>query len=133
VPADVFTKHRAAQDGDGDLFMTADGRAKLLVGAIENVDNHSPSTYQRFLARQSYPGLRIDYAPVGGSWAVLSGTQGERMIYEKMMFSCGGRVINSFAMVYPISERQFFDPIVEAVEDSFRPRSARCGEHASTN
>ena len=133
VPAEVFTDHRAAQAGDGDLFATSDGRAKLLVGAFENVDSHSPSTYQRYLARQSYPGLRIDYAPVGRSWAVLSGTRGEQMIYEKMMFSCGDRVINSFALIYPIGERQFFDPLVEAIEDSFSPDSSRCGEHASTN
>jgi hypothetical protein len=50
MPAAVFTDHRAAEAGDGDLFATSDGRAKLLVGAIENVDDHSPATYQRFLA-----------------------------------------------------------------------------------
>jgi hypothetical protein len=55
------------------------------------------------------------------------------MIYEKVMFSCGGRVINSFALVYPIDERQFFDQIVEAIEDSFRPGLARCRDHASAN
>jgi hypothetical protein len=113
--------------------MTSDGRAKLLVGAIENLDDHSPATYQRFLTRQSYPGLRVDYAPVGQNWAVLSGSRGSRMIYEKVMFSCGGRVINSFALVYPLDERQFYDPIVEAIEDSFRPGLARCHDHASAN
>jgi hypothetical protein len=133
LPAAVFTDHTAAQSGDGDLFTTSDGRAKLLVGAIENIDDHSPATYQRFLTRQSYPGLRVDYAPVGRTWAVLSGSRGGRMIYEKVMFSCGGRVINSFALVYPIHERQFFDPIVEAIEDSFRPGLARCRDHASAN
>jgi hypothetical protein len=133
MPAAVFTDHRAAEAGDGDLFTTSDGRAKLLVGAVENVDDHSPATYQRFLAHQSYPGLRIDYAPVGRAWAVLSGARGGRMIYEKVMFSCGGGVINSFALVYPLDERRFFDPIVEAIEDSFRPGLARCGDHASAN
>jgi hypothetical protein len=133
MPAAVFTDHRAAQSGDGDLFTTWDGRAKLLVGAIENLEGYSPATYQRFLTRQSFPGLRIDYAPVGRTWAVLSGTRDGRMIYEKVMFSCGGRVINSFALVYPIDERDFFDPIVEAIEDSFRPGLTRCGEHASSN
>jgi hypothetical protein len=118
IPADVFIKHRAADAGDGDS---------------KNVDRYSPASYQRFLAHQSYPGLHIDYAPVGGSWAVLSGTQGSRMVYEKVMFTCGGHVINSFALVYPIAERDVFDPIMEAMEDSFRAGSIRCGAHASAN
>ena len=37
------------------------------------------------------------------------------------MFSCGGRLINSFAMIYPVAQRQIFDPIVERVENTFRP------------
>ena len=131
IPADVFSRHRASDTGDGDLFTTPGGDAKLLVGVLENVDGHSPGTYQRFIAKSSYPGLRVDYAPVGGSWTVLSGTQGPRIIYEKVMFSCGGRVINSFAMIYPIAERAFYDPIVEAVEDSFRPGTESCRGHAT--
>jgi hypothetical protein len=133
MPAGVFQRHRAAQSGDGDLFTTSDGRAKLLVGAFENADRHTPASYQQFLTDQSYPRLRVDYAPVGRTWAALSGTLGEQMVYEKVMFSCSGQVINSFAMVYPIRERDFFDPIVESIEDSFRPGLARCDDHASRN
>ncbi len=81
---------------------------------------------------ESYPGLKIDYAPVGQRWSVLSGTRGDMMIYEKVIFSCGGKVINSFALVYPIAERMFYDPIVETIEDSFRPGAARCDQHAAT-
>ena len=36
-------------------------------------------------------------------------------------FSCSGRVINSFAMTYPVAERRFYDPIIEDIEDTFRP------------
>ncbi len=53
------------------------------------------------------------------------------MIYEKVMFSCAGKVINSFAVVYPIAERSFYDPIVETIEDSFRPSAAGCHQHAA--
>jgi hypothetical protein len=130
-PADVFSMQRTSQARDGDLFATADGSAQLLVGAFTNTDGYSPGSYQRFIARESYPGLHIDYAPVGQTWSVLSGMRGDTMIYEKVMFSCGGRVINSFALVYPIAERRFYDPIVEAIEDSFQP-SPRCDQHAST-
>jgi hypothetical protein len=130
-PAEVFTLHRTSQARDGDLFATADGSAKLLIGAFENSERHSPASYQRYIARESYPGMHADYAPVGAGWSVLSGTRGETMIYEKVMFSCSGRVINSFALVYPIAERYLYDPIVEAIEDSFQPGSVGCDEHAA--
>ena len=130
-PAEVFVSQRRSDLGDGDLFETPDGRARLLVGAIENADRFTPRSYQTFIARQSYPGLRIDYAPVGRSWAVLSGTVGQTMVYEKIMFSCGGNVINSFAMTYPIAERRFYDPLIEAIEDTFRPGHQECADHAA--
>ena len=34
---------------------------------------------------------------------------------------CSGRLINSFALIYPADKRYVFDPIVERVEDTFRP------------
>src|SRR5215213_9248323 len=82
-PADVFISQRSSESGDGDLFETSDRKARLLVGVIPNRDRFTPRSYQSFIARQSYPGLRIDYAPVGQSWAVLSGTVGRTMVYEK--------------------------------------------------
>ena len=130
-PAEVFVSQRSSDSGDGDLFETLDRKGRLLVGAIENTERFTPRSYQTFIARQSYPGLRIDYAPVGRSWAVLSGTVGHTMVYEKIMFSCGGAVINSFAMTYPIAERRFYDPLIEAIEDTFRPGNQECAEHAT--
>ncbi len=130
-PAEVFTSRRASDARDGVLFATSDGRAKLLVGAFENTEGHSPRSYQAFIGTESYGGLRVDYAPVGQSWSVLSGTRGNMMIYEKAMFSCGGAVINSFAVVYPSAEREFYDPIVEDIEDSFKPGTVACDRHAT--
>jgi hypothetical protein len=130
-PANVFVRQSTSRAGDGTLLATADNRARLLVGTIENVDEHSPASYQRFLSRHSYRGLKVDYAPVGQTWAVLSGAKGTSMIYEKVMFSCGGQLINSFAMIYPLIERRYFDPIVETVENSFRPGVRGCAQPAS--
>ena len=42
------------------LFATLDGSAKLLVGAFENTEGYSPRSYQAFIARESYEGLRTD-------------------------------------------------------------------------
>lgn len=64
VPGGLFEREQTSETGDGVLFTTADERAKPLVGALDNLDAHSPRSYQRYIERESYPGLRVDYAPV---------------------------------------------------------------------
>jgi hypothetical protein len=56
---------------------------------------------------------------------VISGYRSDDIYYEKVMFSCGGGVVNVFAISYPTDKRARYDPIVEQMEDSFRP-SSRC-------
>jgi hypothetical protein len=121
----------SSASGDGDLYESRDGKARLLVGALANSDHLTPRSYQAFIARQSYPGLRVDYAPIRGTWTVLSGTIDGTMIYEKAMFSCGGAVINTFALTYPVAERGLYDRIVEVIEHTFRPALQECGQNAS--
>lgn len=130
-PSAVFQSHRGSVSGDGDLFETQDGKARLLVGSLVNSDRFSPRSYQAFIARESYPGLKVDYAPIRETWTVLSGTLGDTMIYEKAMFSCGGERISTFAMIYPVEERNFYDRIVEAVEHTFRPSPNGCDHDGS--
>ena len=83
--------------------------------------------YRAFVLKQSYPDAAIDYAPVRDSWFVLSGTRDGMMFYERVTFTCGGRRINSWAMLYPATERQVYDRIVEQVARSYRPGAASCG------
>ncbi len=130
-PSAVFRSHRSSASGDGDLFETQDGKARLLVGSLANSDRFTPRSYQAFIARESYPGLKVDYAPIRETWTVLSGTLGETMVYEKAMFSCGGERISTFAMTYPVEERSFYDRVVEVVEHTFRPSSEGCDQDGS--
>jgi hypothetical protein len=98
----------------------------MLVGALPNLDHKTIASYQEFVARKSYADYRIHYRPRGNTWFVLSGKGDGKIFYEKVVFSCGGRVINSFALIYPAAERQTFDPIVERVEDTFRAGTTGC-------
>ena len=120
-PGSVFAVERKTDAGDGQVFVASDGDARLLVGALVNDSAYTPATYQEYVARHSYGEYKIGYRRLGRSWFVLSGEGNGRIFYEKVMFSCGGRLINSFAMIYPAAQRQIFDPIVERVEDTFRP------------
>jgi hypothetical protein len=120
-PADVFMIDRTAEAGDGQLFVSHIGNARLLVGVLVNDTAFSPASYQGYLARKSYSQYQIDYRPLGQNWFVLSGEGNGRIFYEKVMFSCGGRLMNSFALLYSSDEREAFDRMVERMEKSFRP------------
>jgi hypothetical protein len=118
-PGEVFKLERMSEAGDGHVFVTQDGHARLLVGALVNASGFTPVAYQDHVARQSYGKFKVTYRPLGKSWFVLSGEGDGKIFYEKVIFSCSGRLINSFAMIYPIERRDVFDPLVEHIEDSF--------------
>ena len=40
-----------------------------------------------------------------------------KVFYEKVVFSCAGRLITSFALLYSVADRDTFDPIIERIED----------------
>ena len=123
-PQDLFVVERTAEAGDGQVFVTREGDARLLVGALVNASGLTPATYQDHIARQSYSNYQITYRPSGTTWFVLSGKGDGKVFYEKVMFSCSGRLINSFAMIYPAEKRDVFSPIIEQMEDTFRPGNA---------
>jgi len=127
-PASVFESERRSEGGDGEVFVGVRGDSRLLVGAFENAGEHTVASYMNYITRESYSGYKIDYAPRGQTWFVLSGENDRSVFYEKVMFTCGGRIINSFALIYPIASKAMFDPIVEGIEKTFRPGQI-CGPY----
>jgi len=129
-PASFFEPERRSEAGDGEVFAGIRGHGRLLVGALENSDGHTVGSYMNMIRQQSYAGYNVDYAPRGATWFVLSGENDRVVFYEKVMFSCSGRVINSFALIYPIESKREFNPIVEGIEKTFRP-GQDCGRYAT--
>lgn len=130
VPSRELAVEKRSGDGDGLLFSSKDGEARLLVGTLPNTEKQTLNSYQDFIAKQSYANYAITYRRSGDSWFVLSGEGKDKIFYEKVMFSCGGELISSFAMIYPAERRKAFDPIVEKVETSFRP-ATKCGPQSA--
>ena len=120
-PSAIFEVERTAEAGDGRVFSAPGSDARLLVGALVNEAGYNAARYQEYIAQQSYGQFTIGYRRLGTTWFVLSGERENQIFYEKVMFTCGGRLINSFALIYPRDKRHIFDPIVERVEDTFRP------------
>jgi hypothetical protein len=130
-PANMFKLERTSEAGDGHAFVTADGKARLLVGALQNTDGSTPAAYQAQVAQQSYGKFNVTYRPVGKTWFALSGVGNGEIFYEKVIFSCSGLLINSFAIIYSVDRRDMFDPLVERMEDSFRAGTS-CDHAQST-
>jgi hypothetical protein len=126
-PVDVFEQKSAPTTDEGRVFVSKDGKAKLLVGAFENADSNSLEAYRQFLIDEQYAGAAIDYAPVKQRWFVLSGTRNGEMFYQRVSFTCGGKLINSWAMLYPEAERKVYDRVVEAVAKTYMPGAGRTG------
>jgi hypothetical protein len=115
----------ASVEGDGKsgfhYFASNPTDAKFLVGAWDNQDDATPEHFKRWMIANAGGYEEITYQPRGRSWFVLSGYRGDQIYYEKVMFSCGDRVVNILAIAYPTSERGQFDPVVERMEDTFKP------------
>jgi len=125
-PADVFTLRPNEAQQDGAVLITADGKAQFVIAAFENDEQQSLEGYRQFLISGNYAGATIEYAPKKSNWFVLSGTRGTLHFYERTTFTCGGKLINSWALYYPLAERAIYDPIVEAMAKRYKPGAAVC-------
>lgn len=126
-PSEHFTPQEPADNADGRVWVSRDGNARLLAGALPNADGMNLRDYRDFLLKQSYAGAAVDYSPVRDNWFVLSGTRAGTIFYERVTFACNGRVILSWAMLYPEAERSLYDRVVEQVARSYRAGSGHCG------
>lgn len=126
-PIEVFEQKADPTTDEGRVLHSRDGHAQLLVGAFNNDDETTLEAYRSFLLQENYPGASIDYAPVHKRWFVLSGTIGDREFYERVSFTCGGKLINSWAMIYPKAENRFYDRVLEAVARTYTPGAGRSG------
>ena len=132
-PADIFFSTKTPSGNDGRVLQSADGKAKMLVATFENDTNLSLAAYREFLLSDIYANTRLDYQPVKPRWFVLSGVRGDQTFYERVTFSCGGRLINSWAMLYPTAQRDLYNRVVEAVARTYSVGAGadgNCGENA---
>lgn len=125
-PDSVFTP-QPSDNGDGQRFLSTDGRAKLVVYGALNSENFTPSKYRETILRDFGGYDQMDYSPTGKTWFVLSGFRGENIYYQKVMFSCGGGVINVLSVTFPRAEKKFYEGLVEVMEDNFKPAPASQG------
>ncbi len=126
-PGNVFAPDPSVTAADGSVFVSRDGNARLLVGTFDNTADFTIDAYRRFLLSRNYTGALLDYDRRTSRWFVISGTVGGTMFYERVTFACGGKWINSWAMLYPVGERHFYDPLVETIARTYAPGTGTDG------
>ena len=122
-PANLLAAPVESANGQGLEFVSGDGLVKLKVIAAPHSGDVTLTDYRAMILRDLPAGAEIKYGPMGQSWFVLSGFRDQSIYYEKVLFACGGHVINAFAMTYPQRQRQFYDPIVTVIEKNFHSTS----------
>ena len=101
-------------------FQSPQTEAKFLAGAWDNEKGENPGDFKQWMLTHADGYEDVTYEPRGRSWFVVSGYRGDQIYYEKVIFSCSGRIVNILAIAYPEARRELFDPIVERMEDHFK-------------
>jgi hypothetical protein len=74
-PADVFAADDRTLGDFWRLFVSRDGRARLLVTAGFNIRRLTTAAYRQSVMDEAYQGASMAYAPLRKTWFVLAGKQ----------------------------------------------------------
>jgi curved DNA-binding protein CbpA len=129
-PADVFAYDVGVSHENVRTFVSRDGTAVLNIFTTDNYASASLARYRRARMEEHYADAAFEKSPQRKYWFVLSGTQRERAFFERVTFSCDGRSIHGWQMIFPVSQRTVYDLVADEVDRTYRQRTrpgARCG------
>jgi hypothetical protein len=117
-PADIFTvQDPPAENGDGQTFRTADGRAELSIYGTNNLEAERPQAYvTRHVNLED-----VTFKRVTSDYYVVSGTRGANIYYERCNFP-NDDVLNCVYVTYPAREKATWDATVTRISHSLRSR-----------
>jgi hypothetical protein len=103
-------------NGDGQVFHTPDGAAKLTVYGSYNANRKSPG---ELLQAYKTAGVDYSYATATRSWLVLSGVKAGTIGYLRCNLGPVD-VVGCFDIEYPASQARTWAPVVERLSRSLR-------------
>lgn len=101
------------ENGDGARWRAADG-GELAVWGEYNALDFTPSTLADFIAKDLD---KVTYRKVGARWMVVSGFDGDVIVYHRAEFGSGG-VIHTMELRYPAALNQHYDRLAGKIADS---------------
>jgi hypothetical protein len=118
-PVKILIPQGEAANGDGQKFLSRDGRTEILVYGSHNVfDQTLQQVYQKELSRTEHPNRLVTYQVLKADWFVVSGIEGGRVFYQKTLLR--GGVFKTFRIEYDERQKGTFDSITATISRSFR-------------
>lgn len=112
---DNFTVKVNPDNGDGIVLQSRDGKSEITISGINNVLNNTAiSEYNALVSEHS----NAPYKKQQGNWFVVSWIEGDNILYEKVIVGTGS--MNTLLIKYPTSQKDYFNPIVSHLEDTFK-------------
>lgn len=118
-PAKLLIPQGEAENGDGQKFLSKDGRTEMLVyGSNNALDQTLRQAYQEEISTAQHPTRKVTYQLLRADWFVVSGVEQGRVFYQKTFLRRG--VFKTFRIEYDESQRGTFDPVTAAIARSFK-------------
>jgi hypothetical protein len=116
-PAGILIPQGEADNGDGQKFLSKDGKVVMLVYGQFNVLNQTlKKAFSEALS--DTPGGAVAYKLLKNNWFVVSGTVSNRVFYQKTTLV--DDTFKTFRIEYPESQKDAFDKITGEIAKSFK-------------
>jgi hypothetical protein len=121
-PTGLLIPQGEADNGDGQKFLSRDGRAEMIVyGSNNALDQRLRDLYNEQLQGGEGDARSkkiVTYKALRDNWFVVSGGEGDRVFYQKTIFR--GGVFKTVRIEYDKSLADIFDKVTKRVVASFR-------------
>ena len=121
-PTGLLTPQGEADNGDGQKFLSRDGRAEMIVYGSNNALHQSLHDLynEQLRGRESDARSKktVTYKVLRDSWFVVSGYEDDRVFYQKTILS--GDEFKTFRIEYDKSLADVFDKVTQRVAASFK-------------
>ena len=112
-----FAQGPESNNGDGRSFR--DGASKLAVWGGNIVESDFEVEVAAAMRFAEADGWALTYQSVTPSWASFSGTQGQRVLYQRMVAGCAGQYA-AFRLEYSAVDIGKLDPVVNRLVRSLQ-------------
>ncbi|MBF0527809.1 MAG: hypothetical protein HQK55_00785 [Deltaproteobacteria bacterium] len=117
-PEEILIPQGEADNGDGQKFLSKDGKVVMLVYGQFNVFNQTLKDAFSKALKEETPGGKVTYKVLKGNWFVVSGKVSNRVFYQKTMLA--DDTFKTFRIEYPEDQKGVFDKITEEIVKSFK-------------
>lgn len=122
-PLDVFDSiDPPPANGDGRRFRSEDGAELAAYGKFNTLDQTPKSLIDWEADILAKDGGKVTYSGSGDDWAVLSGTIGDTIFYQRHEFSGDGSVIYSMDLRYPMLGSAHYDRLAGQIAETLKGR-----------